>query len=482
MRRSPRDVSLDPAFIAGRVPPHDLDAEAAVLSAILLAWQETLVRVADVLKPEHFYSDANGRIFEAMIQLSLVGTPIDIVSVASYLRDRERLAQVGGPTYLGQLADATPAVAHVESHARIVLNKWLVRAAIATCQRIAAEGYGDVGDPREFVRAARTALALLADIGQSHTDEHILPILQRVMNNVVELAEKGKRTLGVPTGYIGIDKATGGLHPGRVMYIAARPGVGKSSLVRNIATNVLAVENVEYGVIVIQLEGTKAEVGSGILCAEAQVDGLKFAAGVVQTDDWRKLTDCATWLSQRPLWVEDRSCTVDDIIAIVRRKKEEFDRPASEGKLERRVHLVIIDYVQRVKATSERMKRSDELAIISGRIKEDLAKGCNVAVVALAAMNREVEKRKGGKPQLSDIRDCGDLESDADQVLFLDRQIADDDDGGGERRAQPGETKRSPTIATAQFGKNRFGPASVFKLRFFPPSARFVDLYEGEEP
>src|SRR5262245_47471091 len=146
-RGSQRAQRLEPAIIAGRVPPHDLDAEAAVLSAILLA-REALDRVLEILKPEHFYSDANGRIFDAMTQLAIAGTPIDIVSVASYLRDRERLAQVGGASYLAQLADATPAVAHVGAHAQVVHEKWRLRALIATCQRVAAEGYGDVGDPQ----------------------------------------------------------------------------------------------------------------------------------------------------------------------------------------------------------------------------------------------------------------------------------------------------------------------------------------------
>ncbi|MEO7331918.1 MAG: DnaB-like helicase N-terminal domain-containing protein, partial [Minicystis sp.] len=141
---------MEPASIAGRVPPHDLDAEAAVLSAILLN-REALDRVLELLKPEHFYSDANGKIFEAAMALAVAGTPIDIVSVASYLRDREQIAQIGGASYLAQLSDATPAVAHVGAHAAVVYEKWRVRQLIATCQRVAAEGYGDVGVVQEFI-------------------------------------------------------------------------------------------------------------------------------------------------------------------------------------------------------------------------------------------------------------------------------------------------------------------------------------------
>src|SRR5262245_51506654 len=162
--RSPQ--RLEPAMVNGRVPPHDLDAEAAVLSAILLS-REALDRVLEMLKPEHFYSDANGRIYEAAQALALAGTPIDIVSVASYLRDRERLAQIGGPSYLAQLADATPAVAHVGAHAQVVYEKWRVRALIASCQRIAAEGYGDVGVVQEFIDGAEQDIYELARTAQT---------------------------------------------------------------------------------------------------------------------------------------------------------------------------------------------------------------------------------------------------------------------------------------------------------------------------
>lgn len=465
---------------AGRVPVNDLDAEAAVISAMLLS-REAVQKVRPILRPPQCYSDANARIVEAIYELSDQGVPVDIVSVGGYLRERERLAQVGGPTYLAQLADATPAVAHVEVHARIVVRAWVQRAAGAIGHSLAADSYGDVGDVRQWIAAARAALDELAETGREHSEELIRPVLGRVIREVEGLAEDGKRSLGIRTGFAKLDKSTAGLVPGRVSYIAARPGVGKSSLARNIVANVAAIQEVIYGIIVIQLEGTREEVARGMLCSEAKVDTLKMAEGLLQPDDWRAMTDVGAWMAQLPIWIEDRPCTVDDMIAIVRRKQAEFDRPATATRPEQKVGLVVVDYVQRVRAEEEKDKRSEELAQISRRLKEDLAKGCNVHVLALAAMNRDVEKRKGNKPQLSDLRDCGDLESDADLVVFLDRPLSEkeDDKGGGKGT---GDAEGGGGVATGFIAKNRHGlSGNTFKLRFFAPYARFVEPYEGEE-
>lgn len=481
MIQRPRDKELPKQKpMAGRVPVHDLDAEAAVLSAMLLS-RESVLKVRPILQPKQCYSDPNERICEAIYAVADAGVPVDVVSVASYLRDREQLQQVGGATYLAQLADATPAMAHVEAHALLVVRKWIQRQSGVLGHTIAAESYGDVGNLDEWVHKARRALTELVDTGRSHTEESLKVVLGRVVAEVSALADQGKRTTAVKSGFKGIDDAMGGLYPGRITYLAARPGVGKSSLVRNIAINVAGTEDgPQNAVVIIQLEGTKEEVARGMLCSEAKVDVLKFTAGMVQPDDWRALTEAGRWLSALPIWIEDRSCTVDDIIAIVRRKQEEFNRPATETERERRVVAVAIDYVQRVKATDPRMDKREALAVISARLKEDLAKGCNVHVFALAAMNRDVEKRKGGKPQLSDLRDCGDLESDADAVIFLDRPRGGGDDKRGETRGEASEG--NPNVATAFFGKNRFGAeGATFKMRFMGAFNRFIDMLDGDD-
>ena len=415
---------LEPAIIAGRVPPHDLDAEAAVLSAILLS-REALDRVLEVLKPEHFYSDANGRIFDAMTQLAIAGTPIDIVSVASYLRDRERLAQIGGASYLAQLADATPAVAHVGAHANVVYEKWRLRALIATCQRVAAEGYGDVGDPQAFVDSAEQAVYELARTAAKTSALPINVVLRAAFQQITAAAERGDRITGVSTGFERIDAMTSGLHPGELIIVAARPGMGKTSFVMNLAANVAAprtvvspgpgegghgVERQEpgFGCIVFSLEMPREQLAVRMVCSEGRVDVGKVRQGHLQPDDWRKLTDAASWLSSVPIWLDDTpAISLLEVRAKVRRIQAEYDREATPTSAERKIGLIVIDYLQLMKGRDGVNSREQEISEISRGLKQ-LSKELSVPVIALSQLNRSVETRttKDKRPQLSDLREC----------------------------------------------------------------------------
>lgn len=220
---------VDPPPLAGRVPPHDLDAEAAVLSALLLD-RDALDRVLELLKPEHFYSEANARIYQAAQALAVAMTPIDMVSVATWLRDREWLGEMGGTAYLAQLADATPAVAHVETHAKIVHEKWRLRQLIATCQRVSAEGYGDVGEVQQFIDVAEGAIFALAHEGKTGEDTcaSVAVCLKEHFAEITAAAENGQRITGISTGYDRLDAKTTGLHEGDLIIVAARPGMGKA--------------------------------------------------------------------------------------------------------------------------------------------------------------------------------------------------------------------------------------------------------------
>jgi replicative DNA helicase len=220
-----KDEQREPPIVAGRVPPHDLDAEAAVLSAILLD-NEALDRVLEFIEPEYFYSDANGLVFKDCQALAQIGSPIDVVSVASWLRDRQQVQRVGGVSYLGQLVDATPAVAHVGAHARVVKEKWRLRRVIATCQKFAAEGYGDVGVAQQFIDEAEQALYDIARTPETSTVHALKDVLTKTFQQISAAAERGNRITGISTGYADLDKKTAGLHPGDLMIIAARPGMG----------------------------------------------------------------------------------------------------------------------------------------------------------------------------------------------------------------------------------------------------------------
>jgi replicative DNA helicase len=414
----------EPPVVAGRVPPHDLDAEAAVLSAVLLS-REALDRVLEILKPEHFYSDANGRIYEASQELSLSGTPIDIVSVASYLRDRERLAQIGGPTYLAQLTDATPAVAHVAAHAQSVYEKWRLRQLIATCQRVSAEGYGDVGVVQEFIDSAEQAVYELARTAAKTTAQPLNVVLRAAFQQITAAAERGDRITGISTGFEKLDAKTAGLHAGDLTIVAARPGMGKTSFVLNLGVNVASprtvtvpgpgekgsgVERQEpgFGVVVFSLEMPREQLAVRLVCAEGRVDVGKVRQGYLQPEDWRRLTEAASYLSSLPVWIDDTPAIgLLELRAKVRRIQAEYNREATATAAERRIGLVVVDYLQLMKGRDGVNSREQEISEISRGLKQ-LAKELTVPVIALSQLNRAVETRttKDKRPQLSDLREC----------------------------------------------------------------------------
>ncbi|WP_437777242.1 replicative DNA helicase [Sorangium sp. So ce1097] len=488
-RRGQRPQRIEPPIVAGRVPPHDLDAEAAVLSAIMLH-RDALDRVLEILKAEHFYSEANSRIYEGAQELAAAGTPIDIVSVASWLRDRERLAQVGGAAYLAQLADATPAVAHVAAHARVVYEKWRVRQLIATCQRVAAEGYGDVGVVQEFIDGAEQAVYQLARTPQGTSTQPIAQVLKAAFEQITAAAERGDRITGISTGYEKLDAKTAGLHDGDLTIVAARPGMGKTSFVLNLAVNVASPRAVSspgpdemghgverhdpgFGAAVFSLEMPREQLATRMVCSEGRVDVGKLRQGFLQPDDWRRLTEGASFLSTLPIWIDDTpAITLLEVRAKVRRIQAEYDRPPSDGNAGRRVGLVVIDYLQLMKGRDGVSSREQEISEISRGLKQ-LAKELKVAVIALSQLNRAVETRttKDKRPQLSDLRESGAIEQDADNIIFIYRD-----------EYYNAETTNQKGIAELIVAKQRNGPTGKVLTRFTSSCTRFDNLAPGDYP
>jgi replicative DNA helicase len=470
------------------VPPHDLDAEAAVLSAILLD-KQALDQVAEILKPYHFYSKANGKIYEAATELTLRSTPVDIVTVASWLRDREILQQMGGASYLAQIADAVPAVAHVAAHARVVYEKWRVRQLIAQCQRIAAEGYGDVGIVQAFIDGAEQAVYELARSPESTSVQPISAVLKTAFEKITAAAERGDRITGISTGFERIDAKTAGLHDGDLMIIAARPGMGKTSFVLNLGVNVASPRQVAapgpgedghggdlreepgYGCIVFSLEMPREQVATRIVCSEGRVDVGKLRRGFLQPDDWRRLTESASFLSNLPLWIDDTpAISILELRAKIRRIQAEYNRPATATQPERRVGLVVIDYLQLMKGRDGVSSREQEISEISRGLKQ-LAKELMVPVIALSQLNRAVETRttKDKRPQLSDLRESGAIEQDADTIVFIYR----------DEYYNP-ETTQHAGLAEIIIAKQRNGPTGKVMTRFTSSCTRFDNLAPGE--
>lgn len=472
-----RDAASELRPIAGRMPPADLDAEAAVLSAVMLA-NDAFDVVQEILLPEHFYSEANRRVYEAVQELHAASRRVDVVSVAGWLRDRGRLDQIGGTPYLAQLVDATPAVAHVEDHARAIREKWRLRSLIATCQRFAAEGYGDCGDVQSFVDAAEQSIFELARIPESSSVVPVRDAIHDAFKILSEARQRGGGITGFETGFAELDRRTSGLHKGDLYIVAGRPGMGKTSFVLNLAMNVASSKQVSnpddpygrgtaetpgHGVAFFSLEMPREQLAARLLASEARVDMSNIRSGQVHAEDWNKLTEAAARIGRLPLWLDDTpAISVLDLRAKIRRLQAEL-RNSPDGP--RELGLVAIDYLQLMSGRKGVSSREQEISEISRGLKQ-LAKEMGVPVMALSQLNRSVETRttKDKRPQLSDLRESGAIEQDADAILFIYRDeyyFKDSPDKG---------------IAELIVAKQRNGPTGTVKVKFSQQYTRFDNL------
>jgi replicative DNA helicase len=427
--RAPQVRAID---LGGRVPPHNEEAEAAVLSAVL-SNGNALDAVLEFLAPEHFYSDANRRIFEAAQEIHKRSQPVDVQTVAAWLKDRERLQAIGGISYLAKIIDATPAVAHVTAHAKIVKEKSRIRRLIETCQLVAAQGYGDYGEAQEFIDSAEQSIYDLARTPESSTVHLMYDVVRGSFEQLQAALERGKTITGVSTGFHDLDEKTSGMHPGELIIVAARPGMGKTSYVLNIATNVASAipeqapdeevaKEPRWGVMVFSLEMPKEQLANRMMCSEGRVNLSDLRKGQVGGEKWDRLVESANHLSQLPIWIDDSpALSVLELRAKVRRQQHEWDKEV-DGKPVRKIGLIIVDYLQLMRGRENVQSREQEISEISRGLK-GLAKELRVPVIALSQLNRAVETRstKDKRPQLSDLRESGAIEQDADVIQFIYR-------------------------------------------------------------
>jgi replicative DNA helicase len=484
MKREFRERAVEnPPPVEGRIPPHDLDAEAAVLSAVMLD-PSALDKVLEFLKPEHFYAEAHRRVFEAALELKQGGRPVDVVQIGSWLKDRERIAQVGGMAYLTEILNAAPAVANVAAYGRTIHEKWRVRQLIVTCQRVAAQGYVDYGEAQQFIDGAEQSIYNLARTQEGSSVERIRDVVIKAFKKLNEAVKRGDRITGVPTGFERYDRKTAGLHDGDLTIVAARPGMGKTSFVLNIAANVASPKNRELaqnpkerwedegvGVAVFSLEMPREQLANRMVCSEARVDVSKLRTGFLDRADWEKLTKAASFLTSLPIWIDDSpGLSLLELRAKVRRLQAEYDRTDDTGRKVRRVGLVIIDYLQLMRGRDGASSREQEISEISRGLK-GLAKELQLPVIALSQLNRAVETRsdKSKRPQISDLRESGAIEQDADNICFIYRDDYYNKEDSTERN-----------IAELIIAKQRNGPTGTAKVRFEHAYTRFDNLAEGE--
>lgn len=481
----PRRRDPEPPVVDGRVPPHDLDAEAAVLSACLLD-RDALDEVVGALEPEHFYSEANKLIFEAVRSLAVEGSAVDSVTVSKWLRSREQILRVGGPAYIARITDATPAVANVEDHAEIIRDLWRTRRAIAIGHRYAALGYGATGSA-SLLDAFQAELAELSTSAHRGGLHPLKDVLTTTFRAISEAASRGEQVTGIPTRFVDLDKKTAGLHRGDLMVVAARPGMGKTAWALELATNVASpsqtprtgddgyttewVEKPGLGVAVFSLEMPKEQVAVRMACCEARVDLGKMRSGELSQEDWSALTNAAQRLVRLPIEIDDTAgITVMELRAKVRRLMARWDRERRTNPEAPELGCIVIDYLQLMQGRREKGdSRATEVGTITRDLKS-LAKDLGVPVVALAQLNRGVETRPGKnkRPMLSDLRESGDVEQDADIVIFIYR-----DDYYNEASDQRG-------IAELIIAKQRNGPTGTVRVRFVRSCTRFENLAQGE--
>nr|MBK7066588.1 replicative DNA helicase [Deltaproteobacteria bacterium] len=441
------------AAAQGRIPPHDLDAERAVLGTILLE-NAALSQVESVLAAADFYHPAHGVLYESMLALAARKEPIDVVTLAAELRARERLNTIGGAQYLGELTDAIATTAHVESHGRIVADLAGVRRMIEVAHEIVARGYGERGNSEAFLDYAA---AKVFEVSQKRAKSTLVPLETAILEafeRIEKVLENGAAISGTPTGFRDLDRLTAGMHGGQMIIIAARPAMGKTSLVMCIVANAALATG--KPVLFFSLEMPRVELANRLMCSEARVDQSKLRTNLLTQDDLTSLTAAANRLHSLPIYIDDSG----DLTLVELRSK------ARKMKAERDLSLICIDYLQLMKASREKMEsREREISEISRGLKA-LAKELDVPIIALSQLNRAAETRPGKekRPMLADLRESGAIEQDADVVMFIYRDEVynrDTEDRG---------------IAEVIIAKQRNGPTDTARLRFIRELTRFENL------
>lgn len=463
-----------------RIPPCDLAAEAAVLSAILLH-PDSAAEVFSVLQPEQFFSDANRQIAVALFELSQQGGPIDILTVRAWLKDRDRLQRVGGPSYLAQILDCVPAVSNVAAYAELVKDKWRTRQLISTCQLFAAQGYGHAGPAQPLCDQAEAAVAAIAR-SDSSSDVHPLADSVDKAYKRIELAAKGGggRT-GVPTGFTKLDQLTGGWQATDLIVVAARPGKGKTAfgieqalVAGRFAGSVFGEEAAPGGIasLVFSLEMPEEQLAMRLICMEARADLSSVRQGKIGKDAWTRLTAAAGDLHRVRMLIDDKGgIPVYELRSKVMRTK------AALAKKGIRLGLCVIDYLQKLTTRDPLAKTRAEVVGSIARSLKDVARDAEVPIIALAQLNRSSEQGSR-RPVLSDLRESGDIEQEADVVAFLYEQDKPETPGQGVSPADVAKKSRLPREVELIVEKQRNGPVGAVTMLWTPACTRFDDMAE----
>jgi len=451
----PIDVS------AARVPPQAVDVEAAVLGAMLIE-KEAISKVLEVLDESSFYRPAHQKIFEAMVGLFDRSEPVDVVTTVEELRRRGTLQAVGGAAYITELTQKVTSAANVEYHARIVLEKALMRSLIVAATEVASRAFGETEDALELLDEAEGKIFQISERRMKKTFTPIKKAITETFELLESIHGKHGGVTGVPTGFYELDNITGGFQKSDLIIIAGRPSQGKTALALSLARNAALHKEKRTAVGIFSLEMSESQLITRLLSSEARVNAHQLRTGRLPEDDWRNLSRAAGRLAEAKIFVDDTPALgLLELRAKSRRLKVEHD-----------VGLIIVDYLQLIQGPKNIESREREISLISRSLKA-LAKEINIPVIALSQLNRSLETRSDKRPVLADLRESGAIEQDADVVMFVHRpetynimEIKDDE----------GNIHPTEGLAEIIIGKQRNGPTGIVRLAFKKEYAGFERL------
>jgi len=447
------------ADFSGKLPPQNIEAEQSVLGGILID-NNAINRVLEVLTPSDLYRESHRKIFNAMIDISEKGEPVDLITINEVLKSSGKLDDVGGPVYLASLADGVPTAANIVYYAKIVKEKAVVRELINVATEIATRGYQEAGDVDGFLDYAESRIFEISENKVRPSFFNIKDIVKDSFKTIELLYDRKEMVTGVPTGFSELDKMTSGFQPSELIIIAGRPSMGKTAFCLNVALNSVSAEREDTKpVAIFSLEMSKEQLVTRMLCSEARVDASRLRGGFLAESDWPKLTRAAGFLSEAPIYIDDTPA-----ISVLEMRAKSRRLMAEKG-----LGMVIVDYLQLMRGREGTERREQEISEISRSLKA-LAKELGVPVVALSQLSRAVEQRGGDKrPMLSDLRESGSIEQDADVVLFVFRE---------EFYKKDDESLKG--LAEIIIGKQRNGPVGDVRLTWLSQYTRFENLSERD--
>ncbi|MDR2838012.1 MAG: replicative DNA helicase, partial [Azonexus sp.] len=448
----------DPALDQLRVPPHSIEAEQSVLGGLLLdneAWD----RISDLVTDTDFYRDEHRRIFRQIRNLLERAKPADVVTVAEALDTANEGEQTGGLAYLGELAANTPSAANIKRYAEIVRERSVLRQLVATADEIAADAVNPLGrDAETLLDEAESKIFKIAEAGAGHREGfvHINPLLTEVVERIQELHDRDNPSdiTGVPTGFIDLDQKTSGFQPGDLIIVAGRPSMGKTAFALNIAESVAVDSGLPVGIFSMEMGG--AQLATRLLASLGRLNSQSLRTGRMSDDEWSKLSFALGKLHEAPIYIDETGgLTPASLRARARRLARQYG-----GKL----GLLVIDYIQLMSGNRQGENRATEVSDISRAIKS-LAKELQVPIVALSQLSRKVEERTDKRPMMSDLRESGAIEQDADVILMMYRD-----------EYYNKESPDNKGMAEVIIGKQRNGPTGTVRLAFLGEYTRFESL------